>query len=142
MKGQVEPWTLAQLKAVVMVIAFGGAAIVFATSMSTDETSLSDQVRWLNVAVVGLVLTAIAAGALVLYGHRAVGSRRRRLVPDLARAGRTTAETLTSSGWLWIEGTVRAHRSGCPLSAGKRAIAVDAADVRDRGLRRCEVCGS
>jgi hypothetical protein len=136
------PWTRQQLIAVGVLAAGGAAALVTAWWGSGNEATLSGQVGWLNLATVGLVVAQCGAGALLLFGRRAIGARRRRLLASLADAPPQAVEASIASEWAWIPGTRRAHRPGCQLVRGKAADMVDGDGIRRRGLQRCEVCGS
>ena len=120
--------------AVMLVVAWAGAA---------DTPALRDQLGWLNLAVLAGVLSAATDASWLLAGRRAVGQRRRRLLPDVIDSIRSSATATVSVGvWLWVPGTRRAHRAGCSLAAGKGTIEVDAARIRSEQLHRCELCGS
>jgi hypothetical protein len=136
------PWTRQQLVAVAVLAAVGAVALVVAWWGSGQEATLSGQVGWLNLATAGLVVAQCGAGALLLFGRRAIGARRRRL---LAHAASAPIEVAVASGvdeWAWVTGTHRAHRPGCQLVRGKPAVVVGPDDIRRRSLLRCEVCGS
>jgi hypothetical protein len=136
------PWTRQQLVAVAVLAAAGAALIVAAWWGSGGEASLSGQVGWLNLATAGLVVGQCGGAALLLFGRRAVGGRRRRLLAHLDMSPTAVAPVRASTAWEWIPGTRRAHRPGCHLVTGKDSTTVDADEIRRRGLQRCEVCGS
>jgi hypothetical protein len=136
-----SPWTGPQLRVAVGLGVVGLAALLAAWWGSAGASTLSDQAGWLSLATAGTAVGLTGAGALFLFGHRAIARRRRRLLGSLL-APVTSPNGAAASGWVWVPGTVRAHRASCPLAAGKAVRTVDGAEIRRRGLRRCEVCGS
>jgi hypothetical protein len=138
------PWTRGQLVAAGAVGAVGGVALVAAWWGSAEEHTLTGQVGWLNLATVALVVALCGGGSLLLFGRRAIGARRRRLLAGLVDdvPATTSVPAGTTGQWLWLPGTRRAHRPGCALVRGKAAEAIGAGEIRRHGLARCEVCGS
>jgi hypothetical protein len=99
------PWTAAQVRVVVACDVVAALALVVATS-AAGGPALGDQVRWLDVAVLGLVLAVVANGTLLLAARRAIGRRRLRLLPDVvAAASAAGAATAPDSTWWWLPGT-------------------------------------
>jgi hypothetical protein len=133
------PWTAAQLRAVLAIDAIAAVVIVVAAIGSDGAHTLTSQVLWLNMALVGLGLVSIAHGGLFLAARRSIGQRIGRVGP--LEAMPDTRAQVPAPGWLWITGTQRAHQPGCQLVRGKLAVKIDPADIRARGLRRCEACG-
>ena len=134
------PWTSAQVR-VVAACDVGAAALVLAAALvASDQDSLGDQIVWIDLAVLGLLLAVVAHAALFLSARRAVGQRRLRLLPDLDRRGAPTS-TSPEGLQVWLTGTTRVHRAGCPMVSGKPAKPITPARVRSKGLHRCEVCG-
>jgi hypothetical protein len=114
--------------------------IIVAADGSRGADALADQIGWLNLAVVGLVVAAAADGGLLLFARRAVGRRRLVVAPDVVFTP-SDATHRTNGSWVWVPGTSRAHHTDCPLAQGKRTETVDAARIRAQALRRCEICG-
>lgn len=133
------PWTSGQVRVAAGCDAAAALAVAFAAARS-GHASLADDVLWLNVGVLALVLAVVVNGSLLLVARRTIGQRRVRLRPDVV-APATGPERRAAGSWLWLPGTTRAHRSGCQLIAGKPAEAVSADRIRAEGLARCEVCG-
>ena len=103
---------------------------------------LRDQIGWLNLAVVGGVVGAATDASWLLAGRRAIGQRRRRLLPDVVDPVRPAGAALPIAlAWCWVPGTHRAHRDGCQLAAGKPTVEVDGARIQAECLVRCELCG-
>jgi hypothetical protein len=135
------PWTRPQLGLATIAHVIGSAAIVAALVGSRSATTLSDQISWLNLAVFGLVITAATHGIFLMTCRRAVGRRRRRIVPDVVVYPPTSDVRADAESWHWTPGTRRAHHAGCALLTGRPAQPVGAADIRARALERCELCG-
>jgi hypothetical protein len=135
--GSSTPWTLRQLLGTVGVNVAGLIVIGAAWYGVGGASTLTAQIPWVNLAVLGLVLAFSADGALLLGARRAVGRSRLQLVPGVAVV---TQSTSPAPVWVWVPGTRRAHRPGCPLVAGKAACGVDAVRIRAERLIRCEAC--
>lgn len=135
------PWTSAQARLVGGCNVVAAALILLSAAMARDA-SLRNQVAWLNVAVLAVVLAVVGNGSLFLVGRRAVGRRRLVLVPDVhASIHERSARATADDGWQWVAGTVRAHRLGCPMTEGKSPRPVSDRDIRAKRLSRCEICG-
>lgn len=137
----VAPWSPAQVRLVVGCNA-GAAALVAVSATAAGGASLQDQVAWLNVAVLAMLLTVVANGCLFLVARRAIGRRRLSLVPDVQGHVHERPDHPTATGdWFWVPGTTRAHRLGCPMTAARAPRPVSDAVIRAERLRRCEICG-
>lgn len=132
------PWTAAQVRVAAACDVVAVLALVVAT-FAAGGPSLQDQVLWLDVAVLGLVVAVVANGSLLLVARRAIGRRRLRLLPDVAEALAPAARA-ADGAWWWLPGTVRAHVAGCQMIAGKPAQVVSVDRIRADGLQRCELC--
>jgi hypothetical protein len=135
------PWTRAQRRLVTALNLGGGILIGTAWAGSGGTDTIRGQIAWLNLATVGAVIAAVADAAWLYYGRRAVGRRRRRVVPDLLPVAASAPVAVAAGGWVWLPGTRRVHRPGCVLVLGKRVVAVKAARISSERLMRCEVCG-
>jgi len=132
------PWTKAQVRLVAGCDAVAAVAIAFA-AVASGGGSEQDQIVWLDLAVLGLVLVVVVTGSLLLVARRAVGRRRLRLVPDVLE--RVATAPTADGAWWWLPGTARAHRGGCQMIAGKPAEVISTDAIRASRLSRCEVCG-
>jgi hypothetical protein len=77
------PWTTAQARAVALCDVAAALVVLGAALAARGRDSLADQVVWIDVAILGLLLAVVANGMLFLVGRRAIGQRRRRLRPDV-----------------------------------------------------------
>lgn len=137
------PWNRQQLRVLAALNAVGLVLLLIAWRGSDGTDALEDQVGWLNLGVLAVVL---AAGTDVLWlsrGRSRLITRRRALLADVAPLeARTVAVAHSGSGWVAVPGTVRAHRPGCLLVAGKAVepLTPDAVAASDR--RSCEICST
>lgn len=131
------PWTRAQQRLLVAGHVLAAGLVLGAWAGSAGNERLEDQLGWMNLAVIGLVVTGSVNAAWLLAGRRSIGRRRLRVAPDLVPA---PPLSVTSSGWWRVSGLRRAHRAGCRLLQGRVAERIDAATIRAEGLLRCEVC--
>src|SRR6185437_4675303 len=92
--------------------------------------SFGQQVGPLDAALAGLLLSGVGNLVWLLHGRRAVGERRRLLLPDVAASAAahvvvavpppSPASTATEADvFLAGEGMERFHRPGCALAAGR-----------------------
>jgi hypothetical protein len=139
--GSETPWSSTQVRVVVACDLIAVLLVAVAAFGAGDERSLQDQLTWINVAVLGLVAVVVANGALFTAARRAIGQRRLHLVPDVVRRDAPPPTTSSDERWLWVPGTTRAHRPGCPMTAGKPVEGVSEARIRAHNLSRCELCG-
>jgi hypothetical protein len=135
------PWTLGQVRVVLALGLLGAALIVVAYLGSADEAHLEDQLGWVNLGVVGLLVAGVGAGALLLAGRRAVGLRRLRLLHDPApRAVQASPTSDRVPLLVWLPGSSLVHRPECQLVRGKDVDELDATGILQLALRPCEVC--
>jgi hypothetical protein len=136
------PWTVGQVRLVLGLGLLGAVLIVVAYLEAADEARLDDQLGWVNLGVVGLLVAGVGAGALLLAGRRAIGLRRLRLLRDAAPP--TTAAPMARGDHgpllVWLPGSSLVHRPGCQLVRGKDVDELDAAGIRQLALHSCEVC--
>lgn len=135
------PWTRAQARAVGACDLVAALLVGAAWIAARHEDSLQDQVPWLNLAVVGLLVATVANGFLFLLARQAVGHRRLELLPDIVVRVRPAPAPAAGGPSLWLSGTARVHVEGCPMVVGKPAKPITAARIRSKGLLPCEICG-
>ena len=129
-------------------------AVGFAWFATSDEAVLDDQVRWVAVAVAGMMVAGAVSGAWLLAGRRAVGLRARQALPlpdegeiaeviDLrakvladgaSTTGADTVVPVAASGMRYF------HRPECLLARGKPVDAAEAAEHIRAGRIACQVC--
>jgi hypothetical protein len=135
------PWTSGQIRLVVGLGLLGAALVVVAYLRAADEARLEDQLAWVNLGVIGLLVAGTGAGASLLAGRRAIGLRRLRLLHDpVPRATPTPAAVDEAVQRVWVPGSSLVHRPGCQLVLGKDADEVDPGGARQLHLRPCAVC--
>jgi len=138
-----SPWARRQFGVLVAVNGLAPILLFIGWWASARGASLSREIAWLNLGVIAVVIAAAADVAWLAAGRRAVLAQRRRIIADAIVVDRPEpSPTASTTGWVHIAGTSRAHRPGCILVAGKQAAPVDPAAIRAGGrhLRKCEVC--
>jgi hypothetical protein len=133
----------------------GGIVIVVAWYVAAGEATFAQQVGPIDAALAGLLLSGVGNLAWLLHGRRAVGERRRLLLPDVAAATASadaqpvvvgplssTASTATVDDvFLAGEGMERFHRPDCALAAGRTGwTTATRREHEDAGRRPCGVC--
>lgn len=135
------PWTVAEVFALAGCWTVGVACILAAWFATARTESLSSQVTWMSIAVVGVIVAGSGSGAWLLGGRRAVGVRRMRLAFDAALP--SSAPVSVSALWDGSAGRVvvlgapvtRHHDPDCLLVRGK-----DVGPARSSALEPCAVC--
>lgn len=131
----------------------GGIVIAVAWYVAAGEATFAQQVGPLDAAVAGLLLSGVGNLAWLLHGRRALGERRRLLLPDLAMAmpdpqsvlvaplsPPATAGTMDDV-FLAGEGMERFHRPDCALAAGRTGwTTATRREHEEAGRRPCGVC--
>jgi len=132
----------------------GGIVIAVAWYIAAGEATFAQQVGPVDAALAGLLLSGVGNLAWLLHGRRAVGERRRLLLPDVATAASGDPQpvlgvpTSTPSGtaamdqvFLAGEGMERFHRPECPLAAGRTGwTTATRREHEEAGRRPCGVC--
>lgn len=142
-RGEREPWTGTQRRALVAAEVVAAVLIGAAWAGARGTTTISGQVGWVNLAVAGLLLGGAANGAWLALGRRSIGRRRLHLCPDVVAAPTAagSARGPYDGPWLRVPAGRRAHVPTCPMVAGRTAVTVDRAAIAAEQLVRCEVCG-
>ena len=136
------PWEPNDLVRLVTMTLIALGIIGVAWYGASGQGRLSQQIAWLNLSVVGVM---IAGGANLMWmarGRRSVGERRRALLSSWDRTGVPVTAAVASArqgdgGLVRVEGMRFAHTASCPLVAGKALVAVPADDPAPR----CGICG-
>jgi TRAP-type C4-dicarboxylate transport system permease small subunit len=132
-------WSRTQARFVVLVACLGGALLSASWLGVARTTDVHTQLGWVALAVLSLVLPVACGGALVLWAHRAIAGRRRRLLGARRVRTRVTPTGFVDFAWYAVHNTVRAHRRGCQLTAGKDVERLPGAP-EESGRLPCEVC--
>ena len=148
-------WGAEDLLRWVITCGLGGIVIVVAWYIAAGEATFGQQVGPLDVAVAGLLLSGVGNLAWLLHGRRALGERRRLLLPDVVEPGAdVTAHAVPvspvpASGhaasvedvFLSGEGMERYHRADCALAAGRTGwTTATRREHEQAGRRPCGVC--
>jgi hypothetical protein len=156
-------WGAEDFIRVVLAQAAGGIAIVVAWYIGSGDVSFNHQIGPLDVAVAGAVVAGLGNVMWLLRGRRAVGARRRALLPDpvvaaiatgtgtgsvgdrrlvSSSAGAADAGTAAPGPDLFVagEGLVRFHRPECALAVGRSWELASRQQHEDVGRLPCGVC--
>jgi hypothetical protein len=138
----------------------GGVVIVVAWYICSGDASFNRQIGPLDAAVGGAVLAGLGNVMWLMRGRRAIGERRRALLPDPVeaaiapvRVGPSAGEVATGA-WaddggpaardpeLFVagQGLVRFHRAECALAVGRSWEPASRQQHEDVGRLPCGVC--
>ncbi|HSZ36066.1 MAG TPA: hypothetical protein VK773_03160 [Acidimicrobiales bacterium] len=132
----------------------GGIVIAVGWYIAAGEATFGQQIGPLDAALAGLLLSGIGNLAWLLHGRRALGERRRLLLPELAdattgvdtRAGvvsplSTPTEQASVDVFVAGEGMERFHRPECALASGRSGwMTTTRRGHEDAGRLPCGVC--
>jgi hypothetical protein len=130
----------------------GGIVIVVAWYVCSGDATFGRQIGPVDVAVGGVVFAGLGNVMWLLRGRRALGERRRALLPDMAAIGEATGPSAEadvgaagSAGvetdlFLGGEGMVRFHRPDCTLAVGRSWAASTRQVHEEAGRLPCGVC--
>ena len=126
------------------------AAAWWVTSGMDTATS---QVRWSSIGLIGVVIALAANSWFLAQGRQEVQVAHRAVfaqpcfVPSAdgkpaASGSHSSPVASTASGdrYLSVRGTVRYHRSACPLVARKNVDEAPRSGHEQSGRKACEVC--
>jgi hypothetical protein len=145
-------WSAEDLLRWLITIGLGGIVVAVAWYIAAGEATFSQQVGPIDAALAGLVLAGLGNVTWLLHGRRALGERRRLLLPDVAAATHVvvTAQRVagdpspTGAGedvFLAGEGMDRYHRPDCALAAGRTGWSTATRLHHEAaGRRPCGVC--
>jgi len=137
------PWSLAGVVAIYVTTGLGLALVAASWWGTSGTVVVHDELPWLQVGIVGLVVLGTGNGVWLLAGRRAVGQRRRLLVADvdvdsLPRPG--VAVTAEHPLPVAATGMRRFHRPECPLALGKPVVAATPDEHLEAGRAPCGIC--
>ena len=154
-------WGAEDLLRWVITVGLGGIVVAVAWYVAAGDASFSQQVGPVDAALAGLLLSGIGNLAWLLHGRRALGERRRLLLPDLAPAAAVNAPAKSDDAeagpdalatppagtasveevFLAGEGMERYHRPDCALAAGRTGwTTATRREHEAAGRRPCGVC--
>jgi hypothetical protein len=150
-------WSAEDLLRWVITVSIGGVVVVASWYVCAGDTTFSQQIGPTDAALAGLLLAAVGNLVWLLHGRRALGERRRVLLPDVGEAtepsrrrvlqeredlpsvpvGAHNEEVVLVAG----EHMERFHRPECPLASGRTGwAAMTRQDHESAGRRPCGVC--
>lgn len=113
----------------------------FGVAGAAAQHSISRQIFWINLTVIGAVIAGCAQAFWLLEGRRSVSLLRRRAVThlrDAATAPLTAPSVTTRLGAVVVAGGRSYHAPDCVLVQGKPLLPFEG----DHSFRRCSVCAS
>lgn len=132
-------WTRRQCAAVAVFSTVGLAVLLAAAAGIGRETSVNDQISWLNLGTAATVVATTSQAAFVIIGRHRVRQRRHVALSSL----RCDVELLAQSAVAVVDGSLVSvaggtwsHRRSCPLVDGKDIVPSD----DGAGLEQCDVC--
>lgn len=132
----------------------GGIVIVVCWYIAAGEATFGQQIGPVDAALAGLMLSGVGNLAWLLHGRRALGERRRLLLPDVvvtsavevpvaAVATVTPPSGTPAVGEVFLagEGMELFHRPDCALAAGRTGwTTATRREHEDAGRKPCGVC--
>jgi hypothetical protein len=141
------PWSSEHVLRIVAMNGSAAAAIIVASAMVLQRSTLAEQLIPFNVAVAALVLAGYGNGNWILRGRRAVGLRCWALLTDTpgsvlgaASSGDAARASVGSGDLVARHDLSRFHRALCPLADGKSWPKASRYDHEAAGRRACGVC--
>jgi hypothetical protein len=131
-----------------LAVGVGGLVVVVSWYVCSGDASFSKQVGPADAALGGLVLAGLGNAMWLLRGRRALGERRRALLPDVAAAAEPVGRVTRVSGvearpdelLVAGEGMVLFHRPDCALATGRAWRTMTRAEHENAGRHPCGVC--
>ncbi|HUE09094.1 MAG TPA: hypothetical protein VMP41_16840 [Acidimicrobiales bacterium] len=148
-------WSAEDLLRWAITTGLGGVVIAVAWYIAAGEATFGQQVGPLDAALAGLLLSGVGNLAWLLHGRRALGERRRLLLPNVSDDAASADQETVPVGplsrsevagtvpdeFLAGEGMERFHRPECALAAGRTGWAsATREEHEDAGRRPCGVC--
>jgi hypothetical protein len=138
-----EPWNGDALARLVLWNGAGLVLVVLGWYEASGRGRPGPGISWLNVSILGLLVSGAANGMWLLRQRRTVTMARVSILPVLHRDAalsegplKMPAHDEESVTRVWIPGLTRYHRQGCPLIAGKEVSPTQGLEP----LAACEMC--
>lgn len=144
----VSLWRAEDLLRWAVAVGLGGVVVAVSWYVCAGEVSFSQQVGPTDVAVAGLLVAGIGNVGWLLKGRRALGERRRALLPDVPLANRDQLDVVRivprpADLDLYVggDGMERFHRPECMLTSGRHDWkGMSRAEHQAAGRQPCGVC--
>ena len=149
------PWGADDLVRWLVLVGAGAVVVAVSWYLAAGDSSLNQQIGPTDAAIGGVVLAGLSNVGWLLRGRRAIGERRRRLLPEMAVPeqvrviGRSTpseeplhaAVGTPEAIYLGGEGLERFHRHDCPLAVGRSEWMAATRQAHEQaGRRPCGMC--
>jgi hypothetical protein len=107
---------------------------------ASGSDRLSTVVAWVNLGVGGIIVSGTANALWLLAGRRAVGERRRWLLPEPSEITTDAKPAADVEQLVCGAGMTRFHRESCLLVEGKPVAPASRQQHLAEGRRPCGVC--
>jgi hypothetical protein len=119
-----DPWRPDDVTRLLLVQLAGVAMMAASWFEASGQLTVRGQLTWLNLGLVGLLVSGVGNGIWLLQGRRNVGTVRALLLPDpvpqpAAAAVSGLTETASERVVVTDAGATMYHRPGCQLIEGK-----------------------
>lgn len=134
-----SPWSRRSRLGVVGGLAVGALLVVVAAIGAAGEDAFHQEIAWLDLGVLGVIVGGATVLMWLLQGRRAVTVVRNQVVELFGVAAPIAAAVVAEhpDRPITVAGSTWYHRPGCLLISGKPEIAVRSI----RSLSPCQVCG-
>jgi hypothetical protein len=135
------PWRAGQLRVACLAQLLALAVVAVASVGVIHTAGFDEQTDWLNVAIAGVALAAITAGAWLQVGRRRVVARRTRLATANASVlDRPIARDAATPAPVATPAMSHYHRESCQLVRGKGAAPAPVIEHHRAERTPCAVC--
>lgn len=139
-----RPWRVGSVLGLYIAVSVGALLLVLGWWGASGASEPSQQMLWINLGVIGILLSGVGVGYWLLTGQRAVGKRRRAVLALMGvdKPDPRALEEVVSSldDLVAAPAMTRYHRTSCPLAAGKAVRVASLAAHRSAGRRPCGIC--
>lgn len=137
-------WGYRSLIGLVAAAVAGAVLLEVAWVGASGQRQAGDQIPWVNLGVLAVLLPAVAGRRWVLAGRRSLGRRLAAVVAEIEPPIVDLLEDLaeTEQTRLLVAGpaTGRYHRAACVLAQHKPFTPAERAAHEGAGRRPCEMC--
>jgi hypothetical protein len=143
-------WTKTEFKVLQLGVALGAVALVVGWWGASRTTCWSDQMFWVAVSAVALMVLGVVAAEWTLRGMRSVHERSRMVARRVERMERAYPGSVSALGLQGLvtdpgrlvsaSGMSRFHLASCQLVAGKQVSGIPVQSTPTSGLDPCGIC--
>ena len=135
------PWSRRFLMGLIAANVIGATLMLLSCVGLSDQAKLNQQVPWLSLAVIAVVLASTADVGWLIGGRRNLLIRRIDLLAPFVDAATPEAPApWPSKEVVVVAGRPVLHRPSCLLVAGKITEPINVDEANAKPSRRCRVC--